>query len=465
MAITNNDTIKTPAGDPLAPEPAMTDETEKNPALDFPIHWLRQTSPYINTHRGKTFVVWFSDSLIEADNFTTLVHDLTLLSHLGIRLVLVHGMRVQIDAELSRRQIASQYGTDSYSKRRMRITTTESLPAITAVIGDIRCQLESAFSTGLPNSPMSGAQISLMSGNLIVARPYGIRDGVDYQHTGELRKLRVQKIRTLLNAEMVVVLPPIGYSPTGEMFNLLSEDVAMQAAISLTADKLIFLHSDAGSIGSNLHEISTSDEQGKNEEQQFADSISSVIERSTYACKNGVNRCHIVDANNPDALLRELFTRDGSGLLINSGDYDNIRLADTNSVQGIMALIKPLMADGTLTHRTEQDLERQIDSFYITEREGSVICCASLQIANNAAQLGCLAVHPDFRASGKASEMLDHLIKVARQKKCTQLFGLSTRTGDWFLEHGFKEGSAELLHQLQRAENTRGSKLFVLEIR
>jgi len=450
----------------------MTDELQKKSASDSPIHWLRQTSPYINTHRGKTFVVWFSSSMIESDSFTTLVHDLTLLSHLGIKLVLIHSMRDQVDAELERREIESQYSTDSYSLQSMRITSTEALPAIAAVAGDIRCRLESAFSTGLPNSPMSGAQISLVSGNLIVARPYGIRDSVDYQHTGEIRKLRVQRIRTLLDADMVVVLSPVGYSLTGEMFNLLSEDVALQAAIEIAADKLIYLHDEANTIDPGLRELSATKQSGASQattDQQPTDpyhtgSINGAIERSKHACRHGVDRCHIVDAKNPDALLRELFTRDGSGLLINRGDYDNIRAADTHSVNGIMELIKPLMADGTLAYRTDQDLEREIQNFYIIEREGSVICCASLQTFDDIAELGCLAVHPDFRASGKATDMLDHLAVVARRMHCKQLCGLSTRTGDWFLEQGFKRGNAELLNQLERTENTRGSKLYVMDL-
>lgn len=445
----------------------MNNKNKNNSSADFSIDLLRLTSPYINTHRGKTFVIWFSGAMVEATGFTTLIHDLTLLSHLGIKLVLVHGMRDQLDTELKRQHIESEYGTDSHSAQRMRITTTDSLPAVAAVTGDIRCRLESAFSTGLPNSPMSGAKISLMSGNLIVARPYGIRDGVDYQHTGEIRKLRVQKIRSLLDAEMVVVLSPIGYSTTGEMFNLLSEDVAMQAAIEINADKLIYLHADANSIDNDLHEISATDKHHVSHLAQDTgqtSSISSVIERSKRACRHGVDRCHIVDANNKDALLRELFTRDGSGLLINQGDYDNVRPADSNSVNGIMELIKPLISDGTLADRTEQDLEREIDNFYITEREGSVICCASLQNFGDIAELGCLAVHPDFRASGKATEILEHLIKIAKQKDCRQLISLSTRTGDWFLEQGFTQGDIKLLNQLPRAENIRGSRLYVLNL-
>ena len=264
---------------------------------------------------------------------------------------------------------------------------------------------------------------------------------------------------------MVVLLTPVGYSPTGEMLNLLSEDVAMQAAIALGADKLIYLHSDADSINKNLHELSATDQHdAAGLLTASSESIRDVIERSKNACQHGVNRCHIVDANKNDALLLELFTRDGSGLLIDRGDYDNIRSADTNNVNGIMALIKPLMADGTLAHRTEQDLEREIDNFYIIEREGSVIRSASLQIYGDTAELGCLAVHPDFRASGKASDMLNHLIKVARQKQCTKLFGLSTRTGDWFIEQGFIEDTTDSLPQSRQIEKNRGSRLYTLNL-
>lgn len=445
----------------------MTHQTDPNPASEWPIDWLRQTSPYINTHRGKTFVVWFSSEMLDAPEFTSLVHDLTLLSHLGIRLVLSHGMRSQIDTELSQRQIAPQFGTDSYSAQSMRITTTESLPALSAAIGNVRCKLESSFSTGLPNSPMSGARISLVSGNFIVAKPYGIRDNVDYQHTGEIRKLRVQKIKHLLDSEMVALLSPIGYSPTGELFNLLSEDVALQAAIALGADKLIYLHQHASSINNNVHELSTTDQEEPSElltDENESGSVRSVIERCKDACQRGVERCHIVDATNSDALLRELFTRDGSGLLIDKGNYDNIRSATTNDVSGIMALIKPLMADGTLVFRSEQDLEREIHTFHIIEREGSVICCASLNYFDNYAELGCLAVHPDLRASGKATDMLQHLKTYARHKRCKILFGLSTRTGDWFLEQGFKEDSNDTLPVSRQSSSNRGSKLYTLAL-
>jgi len=470
----------------------MSDQTK--PPIEYPhngdhssewsIDWLRQTSPYINTHRGKTFVVWFGGDMFESQSFSTLVHDLTLLSHLGVKLVIVHGMRAQIDAELLRRniqptleKIANPTATKlqaAGAQATMRVTDADALKVIQSTIAVLRCKLESAFSAGLPDSPMSGAQISIASGNFIVAKPFGIREGIDFQHTGEVRKIRKQSITALLDAGMVVLLSPIAYSRTGELFNLLSEDVAMHTAIALGADKLMYLHQHGSCIDSSIREVSsatfpsdlidpTTIDAGANTTE--LQSLQKAIESSFKACLNGVERSHIVDAKQQDALLRELFTRDGSGLLIDSGDYDTIREADTNNVSSIMELITPHIEDGTLLQRSAQDLEREIQNFYIIEREGSVICCASLDNYGDTAELACLAVHPDFRDSGKASDMLHYLLKLAGQQKCKTVFVLSTRSGDWFIEQGFKENSNASIPNARRTANQRGSKVYTKDIK
>lgn len=444
---------------------------------EFPLDWLRHTSPYINTHRGKTFVIWLSGELLNAGNFQHLVHDLTLLSHLGVRLILVHGMRPQIDAELATQDISPRFArredgnTSDKDPNLVRITGSDVLPALKNALGQVRSQIESAFTTGLPNTPMSGAQATLCSGNFVVAKPYGVRDGVDFGHTGEIRKVRVNTVKNLLDLGLIVLLSPVGYSPTGEMFNLHAEDVATQTAIALGAEKLIFLHEHADSIAdggsTSTREISA---------QSFANAqsltvelkpLEFVIKNSLIACRNGVRRCHIVSSKKDGALLKELFTRDGSGLLIDSGSYDTIRPAATSDVAGIKELIQPLIDDGILRDRTEQDLEREIQDFYIAERDGSVICCASLTLYGTQAELGCLAVHSDFRASGKAAEIVQHLIREAKLKNCHTIFALTTRSGDWFQEQGFIPGKISTLPEERDNITTkanRGSKLFALQL-
>lgn len=439
---------------------------------EFPLDWLRQTSPYINTHRGKTFVIWLSGASLYNDNFLHLVHDLTLLSHLGVRLILVHGMRPQIDAELAAQNIEPVFTERNApmnlapNQNTVRITGSDILPALKTALGKVRCQIESAFSTGLPNTPMSGAQVTLCSGNFVVARPYGVRAGIDYGHTGEVRKVRANTINKLLDLGLVVLMSPVGYSPTGELFNLHSEDVATQTAINLGAEKLIFLHDKAQIIADGItREISAQSPSFQQSLPAEFEPLKFVISNSAHACQHGVKRCHIVSSKQDGALLKELFTRDGSGLLIDSGSYDTIRPATNKDVAGIKALIKPLIDDGILRDRSEQDLEREIQNFYIAEREGSVICCASLTQFEKQAELGCLAVHPDFRASGKASEIVQHLIKEAKKMQCDTLFALSTRSGDWFQEQGFVPDDLDNLpaqHDIKSKHLNRGSKLFTL---
>ena len=440
---------------------------------DFPIEWLRQSSPYVNTHRGSTFVVWVSGTHVKDVAFANLVHDLTLLCHLGVRLVLVHGMRPQIDAELQARGLKPQFGNppranNTSNDYRVRITDSQTMPAVQAALASVRSIIESVFSTGLPNTPMSGAQVTLCSGNFVIAKPFGVRDGIDYCHTGEIRRIRNRQIKHILDKEMVVLLSPVGYSPTGEQFNLHSEDVATRAAIDLQADKLIFLHEDAlvaddgFGHGKNLREISATVQNASEQLPAALEPLQGIIDNSIYACRHGVQRCQIVSTRDGE-LLKELFTRDGSGLLIDSGNYDTIRQAGTRDVSGIMALVKPLVDENILVHRSEQELERHISDFYVAERDGSVIGCASLTLYEDQAELGCLAVHPDFRASGKAGEILQHLVKIAQQKQCHSLFALTTRSGDWFREQGFIPDSLENLpaerQQLHDA-STRGSKVF-----
>lgn len=444
--------------------------TTDNPD-SFPLEWLRHTSPYINTHRQKTFVVWLSDELLERDSFKNLVHDLTLLSHLGVRLVLVHGMRKQIDQAMLEAGIVAEFANPSETNdgnHLMRITTSAMLPTLQSLLGILRSRIESLFSTGLPNTPMSGSRVTICSGNFVVARPFGVRLGVDYCHTGEIRKVRVNTINDLLDLGAVVLMQPAGYSPTGEFFNLHAEDVATQTAVDLQADKLIFLHHQTDDLATALggtREISV----GAHGFQQalpvaLAD-IRSIVHNAAFACHRGVNRCHIVSSLHDGALLKELFTRDGSGLLLDAGDYDAIRSATTRDVAGIKALIQPLIDDGTLLSRSEQDLERCIDQFYVAEREGSVIGCASLTVFDQQAELGCLAVHPDFRASGKAADMVQYLVKEARNQSCTQLFALTTRSGDWFQEQGFLPARlSEVPIDENRIASNRGSKVYLYKL-
>ena len=400
------------------------------------VSWFRNSSPYINAHRGRTFVVMISGEAVQESGFQHIVHDLALLNSLGIRLVLVHGARPQISSHLDERAIETRF------EQHTRITDVSALDAVLDAVGSIRLRIEGLFSMGLANSPMHNASIQVVSGNFVMAKPVGVREGFDYQHTGEVRRIQVDAVRRQLDAGAVVLLSPVGCSPTGELFNLNSEEVASSAAIALKAEKIIFMGEESAiRDGEQVIREITPQEAGQllarevitnpNTERQLT--------AACHAASNGVARAHLVNFREDGALLRELFTRDGCGTLVTRENYENVRSAWIEDVGGILELIEPLEEAGILVRRSRELLENEIKQFSIVERDGMVIGCAALYpfAEGNAGELACVAVHPDYRSARRGSKLLEHVEKRARQQNIQELFVLTTQTAHWFQEQGF----------------------------
>lgn len=328
--------------------------TEKN---NSPVHWFRNSAPYINTHRGKTFVIMFGGEAVLHPNFSSLIHDFALLHSLGIRLVLVHGARPQVSTALKNAGIESQIVND------VRITTHEAMPHILQAVGAIRLQVEAQLSMGLANSPMYGARIDAVSGNFVIARPYGVREGVDYQMTGEVRSVDVDAIKNNLLHHHVVILGPTGFSATGEIFNTVAEEVALHTAIALKADKLIFLGETTGvdDNGRLLREMIPNEVDRFLRDKDLSLEINTFLKCAATACKNGVHRTHLLSYAHDGALIEELFTRDGSGTLISHDPYEEIRKATFDDIVGLMELLEPLEAQGILVKRGKERLEQDLE--------------------------------------------------------------------------------------------------------
>ena len=426
------------------------------------VRWFRNSSPYINAHRGRTFVVMFSGEAVAESGFHHIVHDLALLNSLGIRLVLVHGARPQISDRLEQRGLTTRF--DQHT----RITDSAALDAVLDAVGAIRLRLEGLFSMGLANSPMHNASIQVACGNFVIAKPVGIRDGFDFQHTGEVRRVQVEAIRQQLDNGNVVLLSPIGCSPTGELFNLNSEEVASTAAIALNADKIIFMGDQAGVPDSEgkLYREMTPQEAGKllASGSLDHDDLERQLTAACMAASNGVSRAHLLNFRDDGALLKELFTRDGCGTLVTQEAFENVRGARIEDVGGILELIEPLEQAGALVRRSRELLESEIQRFTIVERDGMVIGCAALYPFDNGqvGELACVAVHPDYRKNRRGRNMLEHIEKRARQQGIRQLFVLTTQTAHWFQELGFDAASVEDLpgERKELYNYQRNSKVF-----
>jgi amino-acid N-acetyltransferase len=399
---------------------------------------FRQSAPYIHAHRGRTFSILISGETVSNDRFPALVHDIALLQSLGIRLILVHGARPQIEKRLRESGIKSTYAQG------LRITDEKSLPAVREAIGSVRVEIEALLSMGLPNTPMSGARLRVASGNFVTARPLGVRDGIDFSHTGEVRRIDSVAVREALDAGRIVLLSSLGYSPTGEIFNLRAEEVATRTAADLRAEKLILVLDEPGLRDSRrrpVRQLSIPEaEQLLVSRRGLSPGMKYHLASAIEAAHQGVGRVHMVSMDTEGALLQELFTRDGAGTLITAQTYEGLRRASIDDVGGILELIGPLEVDGTLVRRSRELLEMEIGHFLVIERDGMVIACAALYPfpKEEVGEIACLAVHTDYRNHGRGDILLQHLEQLARDTGIKALFVLTTRTAHWFRERGFQ---------------------------
>lgn len=411
--------------------------------LDF-VRWFRNASGYINAFRGRTFVITFGGEMLADAQFASLVHDLALLNSLGINLVLVHGARPQIEQRLKDRNATIAYVNG------LRVTDDVALNCVKEASSSVRADIEALLSMGLANTPMHGSRIRVVSGNFVTAQPLGVRDGVDYLHTGEVRRIDHGAIEQQLKMGNIVLLSPIGYSPTGEIFNLTAEDVATAAAKQLEASKIIYLVDGKGVTDKRnklLRELNLEQAQKLLAANKLDESMRRTLSSAMKACSGDVERAHILNRHVDGGLILELFTRDGCGTLVTAEDYEDLRPATIEDIGGLLELIAPFENDGTLVRRSREQLEMEIEHFTVVERDGMIIGCAAIYpfIKEKVAELACLVVHTDYSDQGRGEQLLNYAVKQGKQLGIEQLFVLTTRTAHWFRERGFKAGELKNL--------------------
>ena len=428
------------------------------------VKWFRNAAPYINAHRGKTVVLMFGGEAVSHPNFANIIHDISLLRSLGVKLVVVHGARPQIEERMAQRNINRIIEND------VRVTDADTLVAVKDATGSLRLHIEALLSTGLVNSPMHGSQIRVSTGNFVVAKPMGVRDGIDYKYTGVVRRIDSDGINMQLSYGSIVLLSPIGYSPTGEVFNLALEDVAAQTAIALKADKLITLTEADGLLDEEGKLIrSCSVRRVKTLLDEKDSHIRQLLLRAIIQSgENGVERCHCVSYQSDTALLQELFTRDGAGTLIAKDHREQLTIATIDDVAGILELLAPLEAEGVLVKRSRELLEVEIDQFFVLKKEDVIIACAALYPYpdTNTGEVACVAIHPDYRKGNRGGELIAALENEAKMLKLTSIFVLTTVSGHWFMEQGFIEQSMDKLPESkQKMYNfQRKSKIYIKDI-
>ncbi|MCB9594381.1 MAG: amino-acid N-acetyltransferase [Sandaracinaceae bacterium] len=427
---------------------------------------LRVAAPYIHAHRGATFVVLVGGEAVRTERLPSLMHDVALLHGLGVRVVLVHGTRPQIERRLETRKIASRFVGDA------RVTDRATLACVHEAVGDARARIEAALSMGAVNTPMANARIRVMSGNFVTARPIGVRDGVDYLFTGEVRRVDTIGIERGLDAGAIVVVSPLGYSPTGESFNLASHDVAADVAVALKASKLVGLIEGRGALDARRRLISQltpneADALATKRNRQGAD-VRKHILAAARAVRGGVPRAHLVDRRRDGALIDELFTREGTGTLVTQEAYEDVRRARIDDLGSLATLLRPLEDQGILVRRSRERLEMELDRFMVIDRDGLVIGCAALEAFPDVSmgELYCVAIHDRYREVGRGEALVDRLEARAREQGLERLFVLTTRSAHFFQERGFVPASVRQLPPSRRAsyDKTRRSRVLIKEL-
>ncbi|MBM9392918.1 amino-acid N-acetyltransferase [Escherichia coli] len=414
---------------------------------------FRHSVPYINTHRGKTFVIMLGGEAIEHENFSSIVNDIGLLHSLGIRLVVVYGARPQIDANL-----AAHHHEPLYHKN-IRVTDAKTLELVKQAAGTLQLDITARLSMSLNNTPLQGAHINVVSGNFIIAQPLGVDDGVDYCHSGRIRRIDEDAIHRQLDSGAIVLMGPVAVSVTGESFNLTSEEIATQLAIKLKAEKMIGFCSSQGvtnNDGDIVSELFPNEAQARVEAQEEKGDYNSGTVRflrgAVKACRSGVRRCHLISYQEDGALLQELFSRDGIGTQIVMESAEQIRRATINDIGGILELIRPLEQQGILVRRSREQLEMEIDKFTIIQRDNTTIACAALYPfpEEKIGEMACVAVHPDYRSSSRGEVLLERIAAQAKQSGLSKLFVLTTRSIHWFQERGFTPVDIDLLPESKK---------------
>ncbi|ESD15764.1 amino-acid N-acetyltransferase [Escherichia coli 907700] len=417
------------------------------------VEGFRHSVPYINTHRGKTFVIMLGGEAIEHENFSSIVNDIGLLHSLGIRLVVVYGVRPQIDANL-----AAHHHEPLYHKN-IRVTDAKTLELVKQAAGTLQLDITARLSMSLNNTPLQGAHINVVSGNFIIAQPLGVDDGVDYCHSGRIRRIDEDAIHRQLDSGAIVLMGPVAVSVTGESFNLTSEEIATQLAIKLKAEKMIGFCSSQGVTnddGDIVSELFPNEAQTRVEAQEEKGDYNSGTVRflrgAVKACRSGVRRCHLISYQEDGALLQELFSRDGIGTQIVMESAEQIRRATINDIGGILELIRPLEQQGILVRRSREQLEMEIDKFTIIQRDNTTIACAALYPfpEEKIGEMACVAVHPDYRSSSRGEVLLERIAAQAKQSGLSKLFVLTTRSIHWFQERGFTPVDIDLLPESKK---------------
>lgn len=427
---------------------------------------LREILRYVPQFRDKTFVVALDGALVEAENFRNLLLDFTLLRSLRVGVVLVHGAGMQVA------RLAQQTGVQASNIDGAGVTDAATLQlALTAAN-----RVSHEILEGLSAADLRGACT-----NAVVAHPAGILAGVDHQWTGRVERIDIAMLNSLLAADIIPVVPPLGCDGEGSTYRLNSDAVAMEVARSLGAAKLIYLTTVPGiAIRTNdadppvlQRHLSVEDAEAllkrhvRGDIKEMLDPGPSKLANAIKALRGGVPRVHIIDGQVEEGLLAEVFSNEGIGTLVHLNEYQAIRRALKKDARGIFTLIRAAAENDELLPRTLGEIERTLADYYVFDVDGSMAGCIALHPYPDLgkAEMAAVCVSPKFENQGIGLRLMQFVEGQARQQGIRTLFCLSTQAINYFLQKGgFTTGTPDDLPDSRRQRydaSGRKSKVLV----
>ena len=413
---------------------------------------IRDVIRYLKKFMGAVVVIYLDDKTISSPLFPLHIREIALLHQAGLKVVIIPGARQRID------QVLSSEGIEWSYKDNIRITNEDAMPLVKMAAFDVS-------NTVMTNLAANG--ITAVIGNWVRSRAKGVVNGFDYGTAGEIDRLDTQSLKVVLDDGFIPIFPCIGWSSTGRPYNISSMLLAQQVAVALKADKLFFLMGQNASIhkdgqiipAMNIEELDSFVQSGKQPE------VNGILALAKEACLNGVNRSHILDANQDGVLLTEIFSDLGSGTMIYTSNYGKLRAMEQSDVPSVLALMTPFIQSGKLLPRTESDLAAMSKDFVVYEIDGGVRACAALhKYPDGQFEIAAVAVDEAFSHMGIGPDLVESLIKKAKEQGAVSIFIMTTQAADWFEKIGFKEDSIESLPVERRARWTpqRNSKVYRL---
>ncbi len=421
---------------------------------------LRGILKYVPRFQGQTFILALDGAIVADENFGNLLVDIAVLRSLGIKIVLVHGIGLQI-RELS-------------TARNIPITDAFGTGATDSATLDLAIRASSRVSHLILEGLTQNALKCAIT-NSIRALPVGILRGVDQQHTGKVDRVDTEFLFTLVDKGIVPIVSPIGYGPEGKSLRINSDLLAAELAEALKATKILYLAQLPGLEikGELRRELSVDTLRSllKDRPDDLTDDARSKAQYAIKAIETGTPRVHLVDGRVFDGLLNEIFSNEGVGTLIYGNDYQQIRRASRRDVRTIHNLTRAAVRREELVYRTQQAIEKNIDQFFVFEIDENLIACASLYFypdKPHIAEVGSLYVLPFYHNRGIGRKMVDYACMIAKERGAKTIIALSTQSYSFFTSVlGFEETTKDALPEARLKlyeESGRNPKVLVKQL-